>query len=337
MVFKIKDNNGVSYEIEILGKYTLIIGDSGTGKTYFTDLVSALKDNVVTLQSPLKVHLIPAEAEPSILQKFHNTVLIMDEFCELLRHPEIGRLVKKSENYFVIISRQIFSWLPVSVDSVYVLKNSGKHHKAVPLCNRMLPDDIGEVDLVLTEDKRSSFLFFQKFFPNILAEPANGKENIASKLLEILNTGKFKNILVVYDSAAFGTNLSALLSVLAKKGSTIVKILDWESYEWYLLNSHLFDRDKKGKLYPITLEKSGCKFESLEQMCTDIISHKISYSKEKLPNCMHSKRDCSRCSNNDVCNYKTNKSSEELFVYDPITTIKSASELNPGTSDLNLF
>lgn len=27
---------------------------------------------------------------------------------------------------------------------------------------------------------------------------------------------------------------------------------------------------------------------------------------------MHSKRDCSRCSNNDVCNFKTNKSSEEL-------------------------
>ena len=32
----------------------------------------------------------------------------LDEFCELLRHPEIGRLVKKSDNYFVIISRQIF-------------------------------------------------------------------------------------------------------------------------------------------------------------------------------------------------------------------------------------
>ena len=58
MVLKIKSANGISYEIDVLGKYTLVIGNSGTGKTYFTDLVSALKDNVVTLQSPLKVHLI---------------------------------------------------------------------------------------------------------------------------------------------------------------------------------------------------------------------------------------------------------------------------------------
>ena len=59
----------------------------------------------------------------------------------------------------------------------------------------------------------------------------------------------------------------------------------------------------------------------VDLVLTEDISHKISYSKEKLPNCMHSKRDCSRCSNNDVCNFKTNKSSEELFIYDPITTI----------------
>lgn len=140
MVLKIKDNNGVSYEIEILDKYTLIIGDSGTGKTYFTDLVNALKDDVVMLQSPLRVHLIPAEAEPSVLQKYHGSILVMDEYCELLRHPKIGELVKQSDNYFVIISRQNFSWLPVSVDSTYVLSNSGKYHKAVPLCPRMQPN-----------------------------------------------------------------------------------------------------------------------------------------------------------------------------------------------------
>lgn len=332
MVLKIKSPRDVSYEIEIKGKYTLITGDSGTGKTFFTELVQALKDKVVLLDSPLKPHVISEDADVSVLSKYENSILIFDEYCTILRTPDVAGFLQKSNNYFLIISRKVFGWLPVSVDSVYVLQNSGKFHKAVPAYERFDLKDLGKIDLILTEDKKSSFIFFSKYFPNIDVKSSNGKDNLSTSLLLKLLENKYKNILVVYDAAAFGNNIAKLFSVLNQVGCTNVKVLDWESFEWYILNSKFFEIDQQKEPYPLTLSKTGYEYESLEQMCTILLKDKVNYTKSHLPTCMHIARDCSKCSLVADCKYKTKKTSKDLFIYGIIGTIN-----NSNLKDMTCF
>ena len=96
----------IRYRIEIYGKYSVIAGDSGTGKTTLFELIQDYNDNpkLVKCRSDLPLVAIDRRAKDEILREYEDCLLVMDEDCRLLKQYNVASLLQESNNYFLIIS-----------------------------------------------------------------------------------------------------------------------------------------------------------------------------------------------------------------------------------------
>ena len=186
-------------------------GNSGTGKTTFYRILQSYNgkgSTSVTCDKPIKV--LDVNADESILTKVNNHLIVIDENCALLHYPYIGKLLKESDNYFILICRKCMDWLPISVDNVFKVTSNGKYHEFISIVPRFNTTSFGIVDLIITEDSRSSFLFFKQYFPEISIKSANSKSTMTDKLLQEYLIEPNRRILVVYDASAFGAQIADL-------------------------------------------------------------------------------------------------------------------------------
>lgn len=292
MYIKIGDTR-IRYSLEFYGKYSVIAGDSGTGKTTFFELVQDYNDNprLVKCDSSLPVYAIDKRADESVLTKYTNSILVMDEDNRLLRLYNTASLLKESSNYYIIISRVNMNWLPLSIDNYYqfYLENGINYNKPIfPRYNKYL--FLG-IDQIVTEDKESGYDFFREHFENIECHSAHSKSEIVDYLENTRLGGK---TLVVYDAAAFAFEAGRLHKYIENHD---IDVLDWESFENYVLRFAPFNT---------VLTQRDCDFnyESLEQKSTEVLTEKIAYSKNFLPTCLHKIVDCSRCREVGSCKLK---------------------------------
>lgn len=77
----------VEYDIEIHGKYTLIRGDSATGKTtlYHLAELAAINSPAVTLESDKQIKVVQRDASDTDFERRKDCIYIIDESCTLLR------------------------------------------------------------------------------------------------------------------------------------------------------------------------------------------------------------------------------------------------------------
>ncbi|KSV58740.1 hypothetical protein [Acetivibrio ethanolgignens] len=146
--------NRLEYKFEINGKYTVVQGDSGTGKTTFYDLVMAMFVENMAVQNLSGVQLIPVGivSDASVLQKYTGAILVLDECCSLFKEYDVATLFKESNNYFVIINRDVESlgYLPIQVDNIFRVKSSGKFHTLEKMYERFEINNLTAVDTVIT-------------------------------------------------------------------------------------------------------------------------------------------------------------------------------------------
>lgn len=310
----------LEYRFEINGKYTIIQGDSGTGKTTFYSLVSAMYNEPKSVQNISGELLVPVgiDADESVLKKYEGKILVLDENCTLFKKYNIATLFKDSKNYFIIINRSIetLGYLPIHVDNIFYMKTSGKFHTLVRMYERFEVTELGGLDVIITEDKKSGYLFFEDMLrrydiksSNIILEPAYGdkddrlKDNKAgnSKIVRSIQfhiDNGMKDIFVVYDASAFGAYIDLLRDLInANIGKINIYVLDWNSFEGYILGSKLFNEH-------YDLEDLDFNSESLEQFMTDRLSEKLEgYSKKCLHKCLCVDR-CINCKNATGCKYR---------------------------------
>lgn len=101
-----------------------------------------------------------------------------------------------------------------------------------------------------------------------------------------------KNILIVYDSAAFGSNIFDLVKHINSQPIDTIQVLDWYSFEWYILSQ----RELNVYIDPKTL---GCDAESIEQYATEYIESRCRYTKSKIHPCITKSSRCTACAKID--------------------------------------
>lgn len=147
----------IRYCIEIYGKYSVIAGDSGCGKTTFFQLVQDYNDNprLVKCNSELPVIAVDKRADEDVLGKYENHILVLDEDNRLLKKYNVATLFQQSPNYFILISRKNMNWIPLSIDNYYKLeyKNGINYNKSI--FNRYQQLYFSGVNQIVTEDKES--------------------------------------------------------------------------------------------------------------------------------------------------------------------------------------
>ena len=106
----------IQYEFTIHRKFTVIQGDSGTGKTTLFNLVRGAHEKAPGVWVNCKVDCVPASAMgddwKGYLQSHSNLIIFIDEDYKWVRSNEFAATSAKSDNYFVLINRDPLYGIP---------------------------------------------------------------------------------------------------------------------------------------------------------------------------------------------------------------------------------
>ena len=301
MILELK-NNKIRFSLEFYGKFNILTGKSGSHKTHLVNSIKRAKKKVssvkcrclnddekdVSLEKILffdNETLIAGDYH-DIFNQYQGGLIIIDECSDLLKQADIASVLKSTNNQVLLISRTMIGWLPISVDSIYCLEMQD-----YIITNRSIycehNSDLikkGYFSYVLTEDSGSGRDFFLAQFPDkeVCSKHVtiNGinmtrdNSHLHNSLEKAIKEGK-KDILVVFDAAAYGSYFKLLLDVI-KHSDVQVTLLSWESFENYLLSSPYFG-------IVLTKKDVSWRFNSLEQLSTIKLKEvNNGYSKTKL-------------------------------------------------------
>lgn len=135
------ENNRLHYEFEIKQNITIIRGDSATGKTILVNMLrQAQKFGVssgIDLICEVPCKILEGENWKLILENAADTIFFIDNGNAFINTEEFAEAVKKSNNYFVLITRENLHNLQYSVDEIYGLHCFGKYRDTRKMYNQL--------------------------------------------------------------------------------------------------------------------------------------------------------------------------------------------------------
>lgn len=241
-------NNRVHYSLVVRRNITILQGYSATGKTELIRLISDYEQNgassgiAVTCEVACTVLTsVDWELRLGSLEKY---IVFIDETASFLKTQRFAELVRGSDNYFVIVTRDDLAQLPYSVEEIYGLRNVSEstkyksfkkvYNEMYNLYNFKLSHNLKPA-MVITEDSNSGFECFCMIYGDI-CKSAGGK----SRIYNMIRTVNKNGILVIVDGAAFGPEISKLLRYLEISGKECV-IFAPESFEYIILKSGIIN------------------------------------------------------------------------------------------------
>ncbi len=248
----------IDYKFSIKRNITILTGNSGTGKSTLIDILeSYLSDS---LNGIIPEIVIDTNAKWGIINSYDlnklsildtkDTIYFMDEkYSRLFNDGNFINCMKKSGNYFVLITRKnnkSYPNIPYSFKEIYGIRTKVVGGKYINLIRSIYPlyKSIVRPDLLIIEDSKSGFDFFsqvaQKY--NFICESSYGNSNIYDIVCKYIKSGYKGNILVFADGAAFGAYIKSLY-ILYQKYSNLYLWLP-ESFEYLLLCSPMFSANK---------------------------------------------------------------------------------------------
>lgn len=215
--YKIRvQNKTLRYDLEIKRNISIIKGDSATGKTKLVEMIQEYYENGddsgIELICKVNCGVLYGKSWKSQLNILTNSIIFIDEGNRFVASKDFAEAVQKSDNYFVIVTREGLPMLPYSVEEIYGIRNSGKYGYLKKTYNEFYHIYSKEIytlpfrpKLLITEDSNSGFQFFQHICDNsnITCISAGGKSNLFTRLLNNENA----EILVVADGAAIGSEM----------------------------------------------------------------------------------------------------------------------------------
>ena len=134
------ENNRLHYEFEIKQNITIIRGDSATGKTILVNMLRQAQkfgaSSGIDLICEVPCKILEGENWKLILENVADTIFFIDNGT-FINTVEFAEAVKKSNNYFVLITRENLHNLPESVDEIYGLHCVGKYRDTRKMYNQL--------------------------------------------------------------------------------------------------------------------------------------------------------------------------------------------------------
>ncbi len=244
-------NRSVHFKFEIERNISIIRGDSATGKTTLIGMVSDYQTqgiaSGVQLACDKKCVAMTGlgDSWKDYLKGIKDSIVFIDEGEKYVAQKEFARFIKKTDNYYVIASRNNLYDIPYSVDAVYEVKTSGKYGKLKKTYNslkKMYGDklkeeySLSENQVVIVEDEKSGYQFFKNVSDNLGVNciTAKGKGNI----IELLNSKYHSSGIVIADGAVFGPEMANLYGLT---NSRRISLFLPESFEWLILDSGIIN------------------------------------------------------------------------------------------------
>lgn len=277
-------NGKYKYDFDIERKVTIIRGESGTGKTTFirllTDYDNYGEDSGVELKC--KVPCIPMMKDwVGCMRANENSIIFIDENHKFIYTEDFARELKKSNNYFVLISRKDFGNLSYSTESIYRFVVN-KNEKI--LCNNieLIPNTTASIlkkDIVV-EDASSGYSFYE-YLADMYGNKCYTADN-NSNIAGYIRNENLHNICVIADGEGFGSQFNRFIALTEKQ--LHVDLFLPRSFEYILLMSNLFSKDKtlKDKLIHTYDYADTMKYKNWEvyynKLLTDVSNRPNTYT-----------------------------------------------------------
>ncbi len=294
----IVESKKIKYDFIVRRNITILTGDSGSGKTVLIDLIRDYRrfggDSGVVLSCDCPCRTIDQEDWERQIAEIRGNIIFIDEGNRFLVSKRFAELVQKSDNYFVIATREKLPSLPYSVNEIYGFRKSGKFHDAKQKYNEIyhlygeISEDTGvNPAFVITEDSNSGFEFFSELSKKkgIECVAASGKSNI----IRLLEEGdKVKGTrLVIVDGAAFGSEMRDVSEYMKMLENVVVYAP--ESFEWLLLSTNQIPEVKVEGILKNPEDYIDSKdYVSWERFFTDLLTEQTknnsvwAYSKKRI-------------------------------------------------------
>lgn len=239
-------NKKIKYSFAIRRNITVIRGNSATGKTVLIEMVREYyengEDSGITLQCNKPCAVLSGMNWEVQLSAIHDSIIFIDEGARFVSSKDFAAAIQKTDNYYVIVTREGLSALPYSINEIYGIRDAGKYGQLKQTYNELYHiyahNEQGESaspTVVITEDSNAGFQFFSHVCDNrqINCISANGKSNI----FQLLLTQTTEQILVIADGAAFGSEMEKVIKLQNELGNFTLYLP--ESFEWLILKSDL--------------------------------------------------------------------------------------------------
>lgn len=311
------------FNISLQRRVSFIKGESATGKTSMYSLLDRKlrhKDDEVSLESNIDIILL----DFSNLSAKHSHVLYIIDDLDILPNHEFESLMNdmiKDDLWFLIMSREEVDYklkasIIFSSNCEYSLGVVNGIYTLTPLytCNNT---NITEYDCILVEDSKGGFEFFSKLYSDCEVRSTCGKNNVITCMDKAVEDG-FENILVIFDTANFGSCFSEFYNKAITSNANIEFISAYDCFEELLLQTNLLRHLESVNFAFENLESEANKFKSWEKYFEHLISvvtHNTPYGYshgKKLTRCYID--DCSSCNSyvKNKCDY-INKDCEKLY------------------------
>jgi hypothetical protein len=143
------------YSISVKDKYTIICGDSGTGKTAFCRILeqfyneyqsgSNMLSSLITINginwedSDCKIYLVRKSEDIDLYLKGNEKViLVLDEDHKIFKKPNIKTKLDKKNCYFILITRKCLNSLSMDVDNIYTLTSDYNGNETINSLKRWI-------------------------------------------------------------------------------------------------------------------------------------------------------------------------------------------------------
>lgn len=288
-------NKKIKFDFEIRRNITILRGDSATGKTTLVEMIQEYEelgsDSGITLQCERNCAVLSGRQWEKQLAGLSQSIVFVDEGNAFTASKEFAAAIQKTDNYYVLVTRESLETLPYSVTEIYGIRTSKHFGDLKQTYNEFFqiygkPVGTGTLKpaIVITEDSNSGYQFFRSVCTEsgIDCKSARGKSNI----FKMLSDRAGENVLVVADGAAFGSQMERIMQLLALQPDSHIYLP--ESFEWLILRSGLLEDEEVDEILksPENYVESQQYF-SWERYFTAVLMQKtadsyLKYTKSKL-------------------------------------------------------
>ena len=287
-------NRRLNYKFTVYRNITILRGDSATGKTTLIEMIEQYvregADSGVEVLCDKNCTVLPNMNWEMNLDTIRDSIVFIDEGAAYVRSRDFAEAIRKTDNYYVIATRDSLFELPYSVKEIYGIRNkSGNKYQGTkrlysefyPLYDERMA--LKKPDTIIIEDSNSAYQFFDAICQKegIQCKSAGGKPN----LYQLIRGDDNGTVLVIADGAAFGPEMERCLSLRRTKNALFFLP---ESFEWLILKSGLIDGNRIQDIlrHPEDFIKSE-KYMSWERFFTALLVDEtkgsyLAYRKSKL-------------------------------------------------------
>lgn len=232
----------VDYQLTVERNITILSGNSATGKSTLYRAIKQFENDGrasgIKLTCDRPCVILEGKNWENDLKEIKQSIVFVDEGAKFINTEEFATAIKKSDNYYVLITRQDLGNLPYSIHEIYELDTNRMFCKQQQIykSNNIAQNAI--ISKIVTEDSKTGYEFYNEYAKthNIQCEHADGKTNVSKK---IVNKNNSQTTLIIVDGAAYGSEMNNTMILINSIPGYI--LFTPESFEWLLLNSNILN------------------------------------------------------------------------------------------------